>query len=69
VLTLLATAQFQAVRPRQRFLVFVQFISASVAELKWYSFWATVVRFSSWGGGAIALHQITQNLGTGGTII
>jgi hypothetical protein len=30
------------VRPRQRFLVFIQSISACVAEFKWCSFWVSV---------------------------
>jgi hypothetical protein len=56
------------VRSLQQFLLFVQPISVFVAEFMWCSFWTTFMRFRCWGCGAIALHQVTQNLGTGGTI-
>jgi hypothetical protein len=39
-----------------------------VSEFKWCCFWTSDRVFCGWGCGAIALHQVTQNLGTGGTI-
>jgi hypothetical protein len=40
-----------------------------VAEFWWRCFWATVFVFVDVFVGAIALHQVIQNSGTGGTIL
>jgi hypothetical protein len=39
------SADTNDVRPRQRFLVFVQSISGFVTEFKWCGFWAAVFVF------------------------
>jgi hypothetical protein len=56
------------VRSPQRFLVFIQSISGLVVEFKGCGFWAVVVRFGGWGGGAIAFHKAHKMYRAGGTI-
>jgi hypothetical protein len=58
----------QNVRPRQRFLVFVQSLSRFVAEFKGCGFWAAVMEFCCWGGKALASHQANKMHHSGGKI-
>jgi hypothetical protein len=62
------SADTQAVRPRQRSLVCVQFISGFIAEFKWCGFWAAVVKFGCWEWWGDRNKKYQKNDGTGGTI-